>query len=196
MTDWEERYQAGDMPWEKGAPSPPLLEYLASNPPLAGKILVPGCGYGHDIRAFSNANNEPLGIDIAPSAIRGAQSYPKVARENYQLADLFNLPAEFTGRFDWVWEHTCFCAIDPAMRPRYAQSVAAALKPGGRLLAIFYLNPDNDEDGPPHRVSLAELDSLFTDYFSLEREWLPAKTFPGREGREWMRLLVKRRDRI
>ena len=28
MTDWESRYQAGDMPWEKGSAAPPLLELL------------------------------------------------------------------------------------------------------------------------------------------------------------------------
>ena len=68
--------------------------------------------------------------------------------------------------------------------------MAGALKPGGKLLAIFYLDPGNDspDEGPPFEVSIVELDRLFFPRFTLEREWLPEHTYPGREGREWMRL--------
>jgi len=191
-TEWESRYQTGDTPWEKGAPSPGLVEYLDGNPPLDGRILVPGCGWGHDVRAISTPANEVAGLDIAPSAIKGAESFPKTGRENYRLADLFNLPQELRGYFDWVWEHTCFCAIDPTMRPAYVQAVTDALKPGGHFLAVFYLDPGNDGDGPPYGVTIPELDCFFQESFDLVREWMPGHTYPGREGREWMRLLRKR----
>ena len=191
MTDWESLYKTGDMPWEKGAPSPGLVEYFEHNPPLDGKILVPGCGLGHDVRAISRPGNETTGLDIAPSAIRAADALPKTGHETYLLADLFNLPPELRNHFDWVWEHTCFCAIDPSMRAAYVQAVAGALKPGGHLLAVFYLDPGNGDDGPPFGVSIAELDSFFHGAFDLVREWMPARTYPGREGREWMRLLRK-----
>ena len=193
-TDWESRYKSGETPWEKGAPSPGLLEYLETNPPLDGKILVPGCGWGHDVRAISTPANEVTGLDIAPSAIQGADSFAKTGRETYRLEDLFNLPSDMRETFDWVWEHTCFCAIDPSMRPAYVQAVSTALKPGGHLLAIFYLDPgnDNEHDGPPFGVTPAQLDAFFSDSFQLVREWLPSRAYPGREGREWMRLLKKR----
>ena len=32
---WEQRYQTHDMPWENGAPSPGLVDFLARSP-LAG----------------------------------------------------------------------------------------------------------------------------------------------------------------
>src|ERR1043166_9113599 len=48
---WESRYQSGDMPWEKGAPSPGLVDFLAAHPALPrGTVCVPGCGTGHDVR--------------------------------------------------------------------------------------------------------------------------------------------------
>jgi len=191
-TEWESRYQTGDTPWEKGAPSPGLAEYLENNPPLDGEILVPGCGSGHDVRAISTPTNEVTGLDIAPSAIKGAEAFPKTGRETYRLADLFNLPPDMRQSFDWVWEHTCFCAIDPSMRAAYVQSVAGALKPGGHLLAIFYLDPGDGDDGPPYGVTTAQLDAFFQDSFQLIRQWLPARAYPGREGREWMRLLKKK----
>lgn len=189
--DWESRYRSGDMPWEKGAPSPGLVEYLRSNS-LDGKILVLGCGYGHDVRAIATPHNEVIGIDIAPSAVEGARAFPKVARESYQFTDLFNLPVAMRGSFDWVWEHTCFCAIDPAMRVAYVEAVTNALKPAGRLLAIFYLNPSHGGEEPPFGITTTELDRLFEKSFVLVDEWNPTRAYPGREGRELMRLLRKK----
>jgi SAM-dependent methyltransferase len=193
-TEWEVHYQQGDTPWDKGGPSPGLVDLLATEP-LTGRVLVPGSGAGHDVRAIAaQTSGEVLGLDIAPSAARLAQSYPVVGHERYAVADLFNLPAELRGSFDLVWEHTCFCAIDPSMRPAYVEAVAGALKPGGRLVAIFYLDPGQPtpEDGPPFEVSIAELDRLFLPRFELVREWLPEHAYPGREGREWMRIMSLR----
>ena len=189
-TDWEDNYQRHDTPWEKGAPSPALVDFLSVEP-VRGRVLVPGCGFGHDVRALAATADEVVGIDLAPSAVDGARSFPSVGGERYELANLFELPEAMRGSFDWVWEHTCFCAIDPKMRTAYVEAVAGALKPGGQLLAIFYLDPGNDnpDEGPPFGVSMAELDALFLPRFTLVREWLPARAYPGREGREWMRIL-------
>jgi methyl halide transferase len=192
-TDWEAQYQKGEMPWEKGAPCPGLVDFLAENR-VAGRVLVPGCGLGHDVRVLAAQGAEVIGLDIAPSAVEAASKIPAAAGERYELGNLFDLPASMRGAFDWVWEHTCFCAIDPSMREAYVEAVHTALKPGGHLLAIFYLDPGNDspDEGPPFEVSIAELNRLFLSRFELLREWLPAHAYPGREGREWMRVLRRR----
>lgn len=193
ITDWESRYQSGDTPWEKGAPSPGLIEFIENNPPIEGTVLVVGCGFGHDVRAISTPQNEVIGLDLAPSAIKGAREFPVVANESYRLGDLLDLPPDLHGNFDWLWEHTCFCAIPPSMRRQYVESAATALKPGGLLLAIFYLTPrSHGENQPPFGVTQAELDGLFGKKFELLREWEPTRAYEGREGREMMRLLRKR----
>jgi SAM-dependent methyltransferase len=193
MTDWESMYQQDDKPWEKGAPCPGLVDFLAHET-VSGRVLVPGCGFGHDVRALATPSNEVVGLDIAPSAIKGARSFSPIAGERYELADLFDLPQEIRGTFDWVWEHTCFCAIARERRVDYVNAVAGALKPGGHLLAIFYIDPGNDSptEGPPFEVSIPQLDALFNPHFALVREWLPKRAYRGREGREWMRLLLRR----
>ena len=191
-TDWEQRYQTGETPWDKGAPHPALVARLKSHP-LRGHVLVPGCGLGHDVRAIAAVADEVTGLDIAPAAVKRARAIPAVGGESYVLGDLFALPAKLRGAFDWVFEHTCFCAIDPSLRSDYVRAVAGALKPGGRILAIFYLDPglDPGESGPPFGVTPAELDTLFAPHFSLVEEWLPAATYPGREGRELCRVLER-----
>lgn len=195
LENWESRYQADETPWNKGEASPGLVDFLkeSKEKSLAGKVLVPGCGFGHDVRAIASPQNEVIGLDIAPSAVSSAQEIPPVAGESYICGDLFDLPADllktWRGSFDWVWEHTCFCAIDPSRRADYAMAVSELLKPGGHLLAIFYLDPGEPDGEPPFGVTLEELDALFGANFEMVREWLPARNFPSRKGGEWMRLL-------
>lgn len=190
--DWEERYQSGDTPWEKAAPAPPLLEWLAAHE-IRGRVLVPGCGSGHDVRALARAGADPVGIDIAPSAITRAESFPRAGTERYRVENFFALPPELVGQFDWVFEHTCFCAIDPDLRTSYAAAAAAALKPGGHLLAIFYLDPGpRDYEGPPYGVTPEDLDAFFAPHFEAIGEAVPTQAYPGREGRELVRVLRHR----
>jgi SAM-dependent methyltransferase len=197
--NWEQRYRTGDTPWEKGAPAPPLLEWMARRGPLRGDILVPGCGSGHDVRAIAAASQaaQVVGMDIAPSALDQARRFSIAGQETYQLANLFDLPAVLIGRFDWVFEHTCFCTIDPQQRPDYVRAIVRALLAKGFLLAIFFLNPWDpgeapEEGGPPFGVTREDLDQLFAAHFDLVEELYPSAAFPGREGREIIRLLRKR----
>lgn len=200
MTDWEQQYRIGDTPWDKGAPAPPLLEWIEkATRPLGGKILVPGCGLGHDVRALAAAfpQAEVLGLDLAPSAIAAAKEIPFAGKVEFVLGDLFTLPREMPGAFDAIFEHTCFCAIDPAKRADCAAAVGALLKPRGHVLALFYLNPHDpgeDRTGPPHASALEEIDALFSPAFRLLEDSVPTRAYPGREGRERLRLYEKRAD--
>ena len=114
QTDWDEAYRQRETPWEKGRPHPALLDFLAENGPLAAEICVPGCGSGHDVRALSTPSNHVPGIDLATRAIAKANSRPRIANEEYLLADFFDLPAKFDHQFDWVFEQPAFAQSIPA----------------------------------------------------------------------------------
>src|SRR5438552_16281043 len=100
---WETRYQSQDMPWEKGAASPGLVDFLASHPALPrGTVCVPGCGTGHDARKWAKAGFPAFGFDLAPSAIRISRE--KTAGTGlpvqFQFADfLADAPPQ---EFDWL----------------------------------------------------------------------------------------------
>ncbi|MEI6323455.1 MAG: methyltransferase domain-containing protein [bacterium] len=188
--DWEERYRTGDTPWEKGFAAPPLTDLLTRHA-IRGTVLVPGCGSGHDVRAMASQGASVLGLDIAESAIISARSFQRAGGESYEQGDLFALPASWYGRFDWVVEHTCFCAISPCRRTDYLRAVNEVLKPNGHYFGIFYLNPDTEE-GPPFRVSREEIARFFDPNFDLLEEWIPEHSFEGRVGRELCQLRRKR----
>ena len=183
-TDWENRYQTGDMPWEKGAPSPGLLDFLAAHPDLPrGSVLVPGCGTGHDARAWARAGFRVTGLDLAPSAIRLSRettSAEGLTAEFHQADFLAEPPLEL---FDWIFEHTLFCAIPPERRDDYVDAVLRWLKPGGNFLAVQYMI--RDADGPPFGCTQEELMERFTPHFELRQGWVP-RSYPNRTGLELM----------
>ena len=182
---WENRYQTGDMVWEKGAPSPGLVDFLAAHPELPrGTVAVPGCGTGHDVRAFAAAGFTAYGFDFAPSAIALAEGKPRAAglAARFALADF--LSDDPPHRFDWLFEHTLFCAIAPAQRDAYGKAVRRWLKPGGYYLAVNYMIIESEE-GPPWRTTREELLERFASDFNLLAEWVP-RSYPNREGREKM----------
>lgn len=198
MTDWESRYEAGDTPWEKGSAAPPLLELITKRGVAmwgGGPVLVPGCGLGHDVRVLAELGLEVTGLDISRSAVERAEDFPVVGKESYEVGDF--LDTEWSGRhrFQAIWEHTCYCAIDPSRRPDYAASAAACLDDGGVLAGVFFLtpyDPGEEEDGPPFGATIEEIDACFAPWFERVDAWVPEVAYPGREGREWIAVFQKR----
>lgn len=186
--DWNARYAEGDTPWDKGSAHPVLSDSLTRGL-LSGRILVPGCGTGHDAHALAADGHDVTGLDISPLALEAAKSGP--ANVEFVLGNLFELSPDFACAFDGVFEHTCFCAIDPARRADYVRAIASVLKPGGRLLAVFFLDPGNDGDGPPFGCTRDEIGALFRPFFRVVREESVIPTFAGREGRELLMLMER-----
>jgi methyl halide transferase len=196
--DWSERYQSGETPWEKGEPHPELPFLLSKHHGVLGdaeRILVPGCGFGHDAALLhSVAQTEVLGLDLAKEPIENARERYYRRGLAWTVGDLF----KWLGRYDLVFEHTCFCAIPLERRGDYVAAMARIIPEGGHLLGIFFLNPDHErEEGPPFGVTLDELTTYFGEDFELVWSQEPARTYAGREGegRE-LSMLWKRRPSV
>ena len=185
-TDWQERYQTEDTPWDKGEPAPGLVDWLKKQTldPDA-RVLVPGCGRGHDALAWAKAGFDTTSMDLAEIALSDA-------REKYEsLPNLAFFPGNFLDEkpqepYDLIFEHTLYCAIDPARREDYAKSLPNWLKPGGYFLAIHFIFP-LDEEGPPFGASKDEIINRFQTNFTLRDDWKP-RHFEGRKNEEWMFL--------
>lgn len=189
ITNWDQAYQENFTPWDKGQPSPPLVDWFSRNK-ISGRVLVPGCGVGHDVAHLVSLGIDAIGLDIAPTAIERAKArYPQMA-ERFVLGDLF----ELKGQFDAVVEHTCLCALPPEWRVRYRDAVASLLKPGGLLIGIWFVNPEMDpgETGPPFGIAPEELGALFASRFDIVESHTPKTAYPGREGRELLRVMKLR----
>jgi len=105
----------------------------------------------------------------------------KLIATSKQLADFLKDQPPLL--FDWLFEHTLFCAIDPSERDAYVQAVLRWLKPQGQYLAVNYLIPDTE--GPPFGTTRDELWRRFSPHFDLLKEWVP-RSYPNRTGLELM----------
>ncbi|MFO1457914.1 MAG: haloacid dehalogenase-like hydrolase [Verrucomicrobiota bacterium] len=189
--DWEALYQEGDTRWDRGMPAPGLVDFLADWPtefPRGRRVAVPGCGRGHDARAWASAGFHVEAEDLSPSAVREARARtPAGMTVEFLEGDFL---AEGPGKpVDWLFEHTLFCAIPPSRRAEYVRAVERRVRPGGHYLAINYLQPA-DAFGPPFGVTISELRRWWEPGFELVRHWVP-RSFESRRGRE--RMFVWRR---
>ncbi len=183
-TDWETRYQSGDTPWEKGEPVPGLVDFLDAHPELPrGTVLVPGCGMGHDVRAWARAGFHVTGVDAAPSAVRIADEKTRAAGLKAEFAQGDFLAASPTFQYDWIFEHTLYCAINPDRRDDYARAIVRHLKPYGQVLSVQYMI--RDTEGPPFGCTQQELMERFSPYFDLKQGWVP-RSYSNRAGLELM----------
>lgn len=179
MTDWEQRYQDGETGWDRGDVSPSLHAWLDSGDLKPSRIVVPGCGRGHEVVELARRGFDVTAIDIAPSAIAHLERHlaDEGLRATLILGDLFEQRPE---AFDAVYEQTCLCALPPAMLAQYEAWLHAQLKPGGKLFALFMQT--GAEGGPPFHCDLLAMHRLLDE---ARWEWpadVPLLT-PHRNGR-------------
>ncbi len=174
--DWARRYADQSTPWDLRRITPPLAALLESGRLDAlghgagGHVAVPGCGRGHDLRAFAGAGYRVTGFDIVPSVVAEARALLELNRTNVDevraevhCRDILGIGAEFAARFDVVYDYTCFCALPPHLRTAYGREVGALLRSGGIWLGLaFPLDPARTgQDGPPHLILPEHLEASF-----------------------------------
>jgi cyclopropane fatty-acyl-phospholipid synthase-like methyltransferase len=191
--DWESRYQSGDTPWEKGEPSPGLVDFLNANLQMdRGSVAIPGCGSGNDAIAWAEAGFEAWGFDLAPSAVRSAKERAAATGLAISVVQSDFLAAAPPKPFDWLFEHSLYCAIDPDRRCDYVEAALRWLKPNGQILAVHYMI--RDMEGPPFGTTQEELMERFSPHFELVQGWVP-RSYLNRAGLElmlwWRRKGVK-----
>jgi SAM-dependent methyltransferase len=188
---WEQLYREDvEAGWELGRAAPPLADYFLAHPPTGRRVLVLGCGRGHEARLLAGLGATVTAIDLAPAAIAAAvAATPPTLNIDYRIADLFELSQD-PARYDLIAEHCCFCAIEPTRRDEYVDSVAGALVPGGALVGLFYAH--GRPGGPPFTVDADELRARFGRRFTVETLTPAANSVLGRQGQELLGRFLRR----
>ncbi|MBI4482259.1 MAG: methyltransferase domain-containing protein [Acidobacteria bacterium] len=185
---WDRHYQAGRMPWDRGGVPEALQRYLAAHPG-EGRVLVPGCGMGYEIRAFSEADYDVVAIDFSPVAVEMARARLGPWGKFVQAGDFFTFdfgPAPF----DLVYERTFLSAMPPPVWPQYARRMAELLRPKGLLAGFFFYS--TEEGGPPFGLGRGQLVELFRGLFRPVADEPVTDSLPFFAGKErwqiWQRL--------
>lgn len=180
---WNSLYLKDETPWEfEGIPDN-LKEFLKMQGKGA-KVLLPGCGSGHEIKAFAEAGYEVTAIDFAPFAVDRARRMvgPELAKR-VLLGDFFQ--HDFPGEsFDLVYERAFACSLPPDRRAAYRDRLAQLVKYRGLLIGYYYYNQPVLDAGPPYGFPWGSADELFARYFLLVKDKPVHDSVPLFAGRE------------
>lgn len=180
---WTNIYQTEEPGWELHGPTPVLKDIFPQIKISKSKVLVLGCGSGHDAAFFAEAGHVVTGVDISSEAInRAKEQYGKMENLSLIQGDAFKLPESWTGKFDLVFEHTCYCAITPERRNELIKSWRRVLAPQGHLLGIFFSM--EKRDGPPFGGSEWEIRERLKDKFKFLYWTRWRNSIENRKGRE------------
>ncbi len=214
---WNQRYRSAETPWvlhkipnalssflkrtkcgdvDVAAPShkgiQPAVEVVGRP-----RVLVPGCGTHHEvILAFRTAGFDVVAIDFSAVAIAETRDSLGRSRAGGLVhGDFFK--HNFRERFDLIYERTFLCAMHPRRWPRYAKRMAQLLRPGGKLVGIFFYG--TEPDPPPYPIKTTQAAEIFGEYFRLVRDLKVSDSLPMFAGmerwQEWERKTVRHRQR-
>lgn len=163
---WTVRYATGRTPWDFGG-IPSALQSFLERTQGPGKVLIPGCGSGYEVQAFTAAGYSVSALDFSPVAVEQAKRVLGRLADRVVLGDFFT--HDFgQDRFDLVYERTFLCSMRPSHWPAYVERAANLLVAGGKLIGIF-LYGQRAAPGPPFPLVEAEAGQLFESRFELLR---------------------------
>lgn len=161
---WSTRYQQNQTGWDLGTVSPPLKFYFNQLENKELKILIPGCGRGHEgIWLWKQGFKNVFFADFSSEAIQSIrEKIPDLPEEQLICADFFTI----MNQFDLIVEQTMFCAIDPKLRKNYMQKTSELLCVNGKMIGLLFNR--TFEGGPPFGGSKREYEELFSTYYQLK----------------------------
>ena len=163
---WDQRFAEGNTPWDRGEANPQLAVWLAAGELKPCRILIPGCGAGHEVAVLAKAGFDVTALDYSPEAIARTRKRLDEAKLKAFVVEADALAWQPDRPFDAIYEQTCLCALYPDQWRAYADQLHRWLKPSGKLFALFVqmLRPGAAEgkiEGPPYHCDIHAMRALF-----------------------------------
>jgi SAM-dependent methyltransferase len=177
---WNTRYRDHVTPWDAGKVPADLRQLVQTLPPRT-RVLVPGCGSGHEVVFLAGAGMDVLAIDFSPDAIAIAQQHAGALADRIRLADFFTFDAG-AASFDLIYERAFLCALPRKLWARYAERMGDLLAQQRRLAGFFFYG-DNPK-GPPFGTSPQELHDLLDARFEQIEDRPATEQLPVFQGGE------------
>ena len=190
---WQNRYENGQTGWDIGYPSPPLRDYLDQLTDKTLDVLIPGAGNGYEAEyAWRTGFDRTHVLDIAPAPLRHLRErVPDFPPNQLIEGDFFT----HAGQYDLILEQTFFCSFppDPATRAAYFRRMHALLRPGGKLVGLWFnLVAVGDPAKRPYGGSREEYLTYLTPYFTVRTLKTAYNSIPPRAGNELFGILERR----
>jgi SAM-dependent methyltransferase len=188
--EWEARYQEGTTGWDRGDTSPALAAWLEAGRIDPCRVLIPGCGRGHEVLALARRGFAVTALDFAPSAVGHLKE--SLSREglNAKVLQADVLQWQPDDPFDAIYEQTCLCALPEDTWQDYALRLHDWLRPEGRLYALFMQT--GQPGGPLRHCDLLRMHGIFND---MKWQWPENEPLfvPHRNGRFELGYILTRK---
>ena len=181
---WSNRYDTQQTGWDIGAPSRPLKSYIdqCSNKEL--RVLIPGAGNAYEAEyLFRQGFSSVTVLDISEKPLDAfKERVPSFPEGHLIQGDFF----AHLGAYDLILEQTFFCSFQPTRenRERYASKMSQLLKPGGKLVGVWFNNPLFEGAKRPFGGSREEYLGYLTPYFEVDVFEACRNSIPERQGKE------------
>lgn len=178
---WDERFERGFTPWDKGGVPQALRDFAAARAPMT--TLIPGCGSAYELTLLADAGWDVTAIDFSPAAVAQGKLAAGAHAARVVEADFFAWRPERPVQL--IYERAFLCAMPRAMWPQVAARWAQLLAPGALLAGYFFF--DDVPKGPPFGIARAQLDELLRADFDCIADDAVSDSIPVFAGKErWM----------
>ena len=180
--DWETAWSQHNTPWETGATTGALQGCVESRL-CSGKlspdasVLIPGCGSGFDIIYLKKVGMQHVtaieisstALEIAENNICGKLGTTHPASIGVELIQANFFSYRTTKKFDFIYDHLFFSAIELSARIGWAISMKRLISSSGVLATLIFphFDPTRDDSdsllvGPPYPVRVEDYMEVLT----------------------------------
>lgn len=187
---WSQRYIDQSTGWDLGEASRPIREYIDQLEDKSLRILIPGAGNAHEAEyLFKSGFTNTHILDISKYPLQNFQQRVSAFPSEQLLhGDFF----ELEDSFDMIIEQTFFCSFPLAdnVRVRYAEKMAELIRPGGKLVGLWFNFP-LVEGNRPFGGNKEEYVGYLSPYFDIKTFEPSHNSMPGRAGKELFGILER-----
>ena len=190
---WSQRYEEGRTGWDIGYPSTPIKEYVDQLGEKQVKILIPGAGNAYEAGyLFEQGFEQVYVLDISSLPLQQFKKrYPSFPEAQLIKGNFF----EHAGTYDLIIEQTFFCSFPPTSENRtaYAKKMSSLLKPGGKLVGLWFTMPlTGDMEKRPFGGSKEEYVGYFEPHFHVHSLTPCYNSIPPRQGNELFGIFIRK----
>jgi SAM-dependent methyltransferase len=177
---WDQRFRQNVTPWDAGR-VPAALQHFIAQHQGRGRVLIPGCGSGYEVRELADAGFDVTAIDFSEAAVEAARRELGPLAHRVRQADFFDFEGD-APPFDAIYERAFLCALPRRNWSDWARRTARLVRAGGLLFGVFFF--DSNLKGPPFGVGATELDALLSGNFERIEDEPVADSLPVFAGKE------------
>lgn len=193
-SDWNTRYETGDLPWDSGVPAPELQQVIERHGIAPGRALELGCGTGTNAIWLARQGFDVTALDLSAAAIEQAKS--KAASAGVTVRWVVSAVEDFgegEAPFDFLFDRGCYHCCRRVDLEGYLNTHRRVTHPGSLCLVLAGSVHETSDSGIP-RVAEDELRTEFAGLYDIldlhDFRFEEADGAPGPRG--WSCLMRRR----